>query len=93
MAVVNSRHFAAFGEVRMSELDGPTKDRTDRNPQLPIDGGALPIIDADATLDSAGTPGSGVSRGDRAVPEPKSIGRYQLIKKLGILKGMKGDPS
>ena len=69
----------------MSDADGPTKDTSisSRKTESRIDTAASSSPDVDVTLDTAGTPDSGVSVADHAVLEPRFIGSYQLIKKLG----------
>ncbi|MFY9529154.1 MAG: serine/threonine-protein kinase, partial [Candidatus Acidiferrales bacterium] len=64
----------------MSEADGPTKDLIPRNPESRIDRPVEPSRDADATLDTAA---SGTPAADRGATEPKSIGPYRLVQKLG----------
>lgn len=71
----------------MSEADGPTKRVSSATPPSLGDPSGLPTLDADATLDTSGsaTPRavSGASRADPATTEPKSIGAYRLVQKLG----------
>jgi serine/threonine protein kinase len=64
----------------MSEADGPTKGSHPGKAESRIDGSALPISDADATLDgpeSVGFPAGG------GATSSKSIGPYRFVKKLG----------
>ena len=70
----------------MSEADDPTKNIKPVTPVSRTDGGALPILVADATLDTSGLASpapSAVSGANRTTTEPKSIGRYRLVQKLG----------
>lgn len=67
----------------MSETDGPTKDPTS-NKLEPRSGSAdLRGIEADATLNTLNGPIPAVFQADDPTPEPKSVGAYRLIKKLG----------
>ncbi len=67
----------------MSEADGPTRDLTSSRVGSQSDTAASNNIDTNPTLDTPGNPKSGASQEDHSAPEPKSIGRYLLIKKLG----------
>ncbi len=67
----------------MTEPNGPTKDLTPSRIETRIDSAASPSTDAHATLVHAGTPPSAIVQTDRVTTEHKSIGRYQLLKKLG----------
>jgi eukaryotic-like serine/threonine-protein kinase len=63
----------------VSEADGPTKDLTSNKVELRTNPAALHSTHADATLDTPGT----TSQADRLAPEPRLIGRYQLLSKIG----------
>ena len=67
----------------MSDADGLTKDVTSSKPEFRTDSVGSGRIDADGTLDALGSPVSGASQAHRSVPQPKSIGHYRLIEKLG----------
>jgi serine/threonine protein kinase/Tfp pilus assembly protein PilF len=67
----------------VSDADGPTKNLTSSKAELRSDSAALPSIDADATRNTLSTPIPGISPAESAAPEPKSIGTYRLVRKLG----------
>jgi serine/threonine protein kinase len=64
----------------MDKQDGPAKDRIPPAPRSRIDPGAVPTLDAEATLDTASL---GTAAGKKEAPDIKSIGPYRLIRKLG----------
>ncbi len=70
----------------MAEADGPARDDNRKTPASSSGGGAPESHDADATVDTPGSPVTpeGISSpDDRAVPENRSIGPYRLVQKLG----------
>jgi serine/threonine protein kinase len=68
--------------MAVSDADGPTKDLTSKV-VFRTDSAALHSFDADATRDAPGSPVPDSAQADRSAPEPKSIGHYRLLRKLG----------
>ena len=69
----------------MSESNDPTRDIKPVTP-APRDGGASPILDPDATLDTSGLASPALSGGSgagRAAIDAKFMGPYRLVRKLG----------
>jgi len=64
----------------MSDARGRSKSINPASPESVPDSAEPANRHSDATVD---VPASGASRPGRAALEPKSIGRYQLVKKLG----------
>ena len=70
----------------MAEADGPARDENPGTPASSTAGGAPAAHDADATIDTPGSPRTpaGISSpDDRATPETRSMGPYRLVQKLG----------
>ena len=70
----------------MDEADGPARDENPKTPASSSEGGAPAAHDADATIDTPGSPltPAGISSpDDGATPETRSIGAYRLVQKLG----------
>lgn len=67
----------------MNDSNGPTKEPIPIELELRPDSADTRSIDVESTLDSPSSPAPGVSHADRSTPEPKSIGHYRLVKKLG----------
>ena len=65
----------------MTEPNGPTKDLTYSAIETRTDSVPLSGTDGHATVEPAGAPGPTPVQLDRA--SHKSIGRYQLLEKLG----------
>ena len=68
--------------VSVTEPNGPSKNLTSSGIER-IDSAVSPGIDAHATLGAAAAPAPTGVQSDRGTTEHKSIGRYQLLKKLG----------
>jgi non-specific serine/threonine protein kinase/serine/threonine-protein kinase len=64
----------------MNEVDGVGKDRDPSSSDSRNESDLTPTLDADATL---ATFASSPASADRGTAEPRSIGPYQLIRKLG----------
>ena len=67
----------------MNDPNGPTKEPIPIELELRPDSADTRSIDVESTLDSPSSPAQGVSHADRSTAEPKSIGHYRLVKKLG----------
>ena len=67
----------------MGEADEVTKDIKPVTPAAKSDSGASPTLDPDATLDIFGSASPAPSVVNRTTAEPKSIGSYRLVQKLG----------
>lgn len=70
-------------EVAVSDAEGPAKDFTSNKVGLRADSTALHSINSDATRDTPASPVLNAPQTDRSAPEPKSIGHYRLVQKLG----------
>jgi hypothetical protein len=64
------------------ESEDPTSDIKPMN-LSPIDSSSSAILDADATLDTSGLASPALSAVNSTTPEPKHIGPYRLVRKLG----------
>ena len=70
----------------MSEADDPAKDIEPVTSPSSTQSGASPVVDGDRTLDNPGSASPGLSAGSgasRTTAEPKFIGLYRLVQKLG----------
>src|SRR5215472_5817197 len=70
----------------MSEADDPAKDIEPVTSPSSTQSGASPVVDGDRTLDNPGSASPGLSAGSgasRTTVEPKFIGLYRLVQKLG----------
>ena len=82
--MLHYRHFCNRSRgVSVTEPNGPSKNLTSSGINPRIDSALSPSIDARETLDCTGRPTPAGVRSDRTATEQKSIGRYQLLKKLG----------
>jgi serine/threonine protein kinase/Tfp pilus assembly protein PilF len=67
----------------VSDANEQTKDLTSSKVELRDDSAVFHSTDADSTLYAPGSPVSSASQADPSATEPKSIGRYRLLNKLG----------
>ena len=67
----------------MSDADGLTKDLTSSKIKSQSDNTASYSNDAEATIDPPDSQVTQAFQAERSAPEPKTIGPYRLIRKLG----------